>query len=326
LTATILPRKNCWTSSTCLWPLRRPSRPAKVVDTAEATSITTDGKLTTVKVAKVGEDAELVKVDMDAVKGLYSYTVNTDGTYNLTAAAGTVAKDVTQIEKGNVTLDNGLYADSNTKFYQAVQNTSKVYTGVTAYTGYANVASLTLPVNVKALDSNDDGVAEIVFVDSTTLAGATTSYIFVTGSFTSDGANRTYDVIENGVASKMVLTGVGDAGLYTVKDGEATAVSSSDTALKFAVASPATAGNDGIYNGATSHYFTYENGLLKHSTTAGGTYTTVAGVAATTPVYTLANGACTASTAADLSAANGTQIVIALNAAQTAISAIYIVK
>jgi hypothetical protein len=65
---------------------------------------------------------------------------------------------------------------------------------------------------------------------------------------------------------------------------------------------------------------------LKTSATAADGYTVLAPVAAATPVYTLANGACTASTAADLSAANGTLVVIAVNAAHTAISAIYIVK
>jgi hypothetical protein len=172
--------------------------------------------------------------------------------------------------------------------------------------------------NTMALDANQDGIADVVFLDNTTLAGVATNYAYVTGSFTSDGTTRTYDVIVNGTASKMALTGVSAAGLYSVaSDGTAAAITGTQALV-------ISAGTDGKYTNTT--YFSYENGLLKTSATAADGYTVLAPVAAATPVYTLANGACTASTAADLSAANGTQIVIALNAAQTAISAIYIVK
>jgi hypothetical protein len=119
-----------------------------------------------------------------------------------------------------------LYADNNTKFYQAVK-TSGTYTSVTAYTGYANVASMSglTATNTMALDANQDGIADVVFLDNTTLAGVATNYAYVTGSFTSDGTTRTYDVIVNGTASKMALTGVSAAGLYSVaSDGTAAAI------------------------------------------------------------------------------------------------------
>ena len=299
----------------------------RVEDVAEATIITTDGKLSTIKV-----NAPTDASDLDGntaggqTKGLFSYTVTTDGKYTLTQVTTAVkdtltpAMPVATVAKGSVVLNDAdglkLYADAATKFYVAQKNTSSVYTGVTSYVGYSNVPSMTVPGNAIALDSNGDGIADVVFMDASELTGVSASYVYVTGSYTSDGTTKTYDVVVNGAASKMALTDVAGAGLYKVTNGKATAVT--DTAALDIVA-----GTDGKY---TNTYFTYENGLLKTCATADGTYAVLAPVTAATPVYTLANGTCTATTAADLSAATGTQVIVAVNGAKDAISAIYIVK
>lgn len=287
----------------------------KVETVVEATVITTDGSLSTIKVdASVATDLDTVTSGAQGT-GLFTYTVNTDGEYVLTTNVGA---EVAQIVKSNAILKtSSLYADSATKFYVA-QKTDGKYTGVSVYTGYANVPSLTLPTNVKAIDADSNNVAEVVFVDATVETGVSTSYIYLTGSYTSDGTYYYYDYVQDGTASTspMKLQSGLSAGLYTVSSGTATSVTGT-------AALDISNGTDGKY---TSTYFSYENGLLKTSSTVAGTYSYLSVVGADVPVYTFDSGVCTASTAGDLSAATGSLVVVAVNAAHTAISAIYIVK
>ena len=291
----------------------------KVENVVEATVITSEGALSTIRVdAENATDLDKT-TENNQVTGLFTYTVNNDNEYVLTIAGADVSKAVTTVEKNEVELATGLYANSATKFFVATKDEKgEKYTGVTVYSGIANVPNLDVAANTKALDSNKDGVAEVVFMDATTEAGATANYVYVTDNYTSDGTTFTYEVIVDGESTTMKLTGVSGAGLYTVTNGAASAVTNvSDTALNIS------AGTDGIY-GKTTKYFTYNNGLLM-SSADNDSYAVLAAIGANVPVYTFKDGACTTGTASDLSGTTGTMIVFAVNAAKDAVSAVYVV-
>jgi len=295
----------------------------------EVPVVTTAGEVMNIKVAQIDTDGATATYDyrnalagtVDTTKALYSYTINpTTGKYSLYYIAG---DNVDSVNK-TPALATGKVADTATKYYVAKYNANTYTWAVTAYTGYANLSLVGNPSDATYLDVNSDNVAEIVFVNGGTLTGATANYVYVTGSFTSDGTVYTYDVIANGVASKMALTGVSGAGLYNISGGTATKLTTGDaTALVLDLATPANSA-DGIYTNST--YFTFANGLVKTASSAAGTYSYLAPVAETVPVYTFQYGACTTGTAADLAAANGTLVVFDVNATGTAVQAIYIVK
>ncbi len=287
----------------------------KIEKVYEVAAITTTGEVKTIQVSKIGNNAP-DETSNNTKNGLYTYTLDKDGKYELKTTPAPVEDNVDTINKTPVLKDNTMYADTATKYFVAKYDSETKAWSVTAYTGYANI-NLTGDPTATALDTNSDKVAEIVFVNGGTVAGATADYVYVTGSFTTDGTKYTYNVIVNGEATTMELQSGLTAGLYSVDDGKATQVTGT-AALDIA------AGTDGKYDKNT--YFTYSNGLLTTSATAGGEYSYLAAVGADVPVYTIQNGACTSSTAADLSAANGELVVIAVNSARDAISAIYIVK
>ncbi len=301
----------------------------KVETVLEAYTIDTNGELKTIVVSKVDSATALdamksalgeVGTDHTGAK-LYEYTLDSDNNYELKSGVS----DVTAITKGNAVMTGTtLKADNNTKFFVANYNAKGVATGVTAYTGYANVLGMT-SVTGAALDNNSDGIADVVFVGSATEAGATTSYVYVTGDYSIGADNKTYyDVItKNGEAQKMVLTGVNGAGLYTISGGTATKV-----ATKAAL--NVSAGTDGIYGTAvnsTNKFFSFQNGLLMASAD-DNTYSYLASINGDTAVYYYVNGAVSdeMTTVADLNGATGSQIVFAVNATKTAVDAVYIVK
>jgi len=305
----------------------------KITTTAVATAIMTDGTLNTIKVY-TGTTVNVGDIDTTTANnqtvGLYTYKINpTTGQYVLTYVSNQLkpTANTGKIVKGDPTLiSNTLYANSETKYYVATFNSATTtYTGVTTFVGYANVTSMNVPTNAAAIDVNGDGIAEVVFLDTTAAVGATANYVYVTGSYSSDGVTNTYDVIVNGTSDKMALTNAGGTvltpGLYTISAGVGTPVTvTADQAVVLATG----AGVDGKY-GATLKYFTYNNGLLSGCATVDGTYSVACGVAASTPVYTFANGACTTSTAEALSGTTGSVIVMAVNSTGTAVQAIYVV-
>ena len=283
----------------------------KVESVVEATVITVDGELKTIKT-----DAAKAA---DVATGLNSYTINsTNDLYQLKTETGAA---VSKIEKGNVSLGGSLYANNATKYYVAqYDSTNSKYTGVVSYTGFANVPNLTLPANVKAVDANNDGIAEVVFVDYTTATASATKFVYFTGDYNVDAKGaKEYKVIVAGKEDTMKVTNsaVVTAGLYSVNNaGLATAVTAG-TALNIA------GGNDGTY---ANQFYTYNNGILMTGATATAVTSVLAAIGADVPVYTFEKGACTTSTAADLSATTGTLVVFAVNAAHNAIDAVYIVK
>ena len=293
----------------------------KIESVVEATVITVDGELKTIKT-----DAAFTGTTVTGLtaKGLYSYTINsTNDLYQLKTETGAA---VSQIKKGDVSLGGSLYANNATKYYVAQKDSNGKYTGVAAYTGFANVPSLTPPTNVKAIDSNSDGIAEIVFVDTTVESATAANYVYFTGTYNIDAKGATvYNVIVAGKEDTMKVTNTDTltAGLYNVDNsGEATAVTlgnpAADTALDFDSA-------DGKY-GKTLKFFSYADGIVTACATADGDYTVLKAIGAAVPVYTFKDGACTTSTAADLDATTGSLIVFARNAAHNAIDAVYIVK
>jgi hypothetical protein len=275
----------------------------------EATVITTDGALSTITMTNSSDGF---------AAGLYTYTVNAKGVYTLTSAAAAVTK----VAKNDPEIATGKYANAGTKFFVATKDaTTGAYTGVTSYTGYANVPTLTLTKTVDEeevaiatgyIDANGDNVAEIVFVDAASEAGTATTYAYLNGSYTLNANNqKVYDAIVDGKEVEggvIVASGYTTAGLYNVT----------------------AAGVATLQSGSTK-YMTYDGGLFKTCATVDGTYSvdsTYSTISATVPVYTFANGACTTSTAADLSASGSTNVTIvhaAVNGVDT-ITAIYIVK
>ena len=302
----------------------------KIESVAEATVITVDGELKTIKTDAAFDSTGVTDLDKTTAgtqtsMGLYSYTINsTNNLYQLKTESGAA---VSQIKKGDVSLGGSLYANNATKYYVAqYDSTNSKYTGVVSYTGFANVPSLTPPTNVKAIDSNSDGIAEIVFVDTTVESATAANYVYFTGTYNIDAKGATvYNVIVAGKEDTMKVTNTDTltAGLYNVDNsGEATAVTlgnpAADTALDFDSA-------DGKY-GKTLKFFSYADGIVTACATADGDYTVLKAIGAAVPVYTFKDGACTTSTAADLDATTGSLIVFARNAAHNAIDAVYIVK
>jgi len=294
-----------------------------------ATVVTTDGTLQTVKTdATAVTDLDNARDAGSNVAGLFTYAIDAKtGYYKLTYATqnlptGVVVNTKNTIVKDNPTLiASTLYANGATKYYVATKDVDGNYTGATAYTGYNNMPSTVIPTNAAAIDANGDTIAEVVFLDASVAAGVSAQYVYVTGSYSVDANGvYTYDVIVNGQPTTMKLTSGAPTGLCTVASGTATAVpGTADVVLNV------TAGTDGIY-GTTAKFFSYNNGLLMKCGTADGTYDYLATIGATVPVYTFANGACTASTADGLSATTGSMIVFSVNAAHNAIQAVYIVK
>ena len=296
----------------------------KIESVAEATVITVDGELKTIKTDAAFDSTGVTDLDKTTAgtqtsMGLYSYTINsTNNLYQLKTESGAA---VSQIKKGDVSLGGSLYANNATKYYVAqYDSTNSKYTGVVSYTGFANVPNLTLPANVKAVDANNDGIAEVVFVDYTTATASATKFVYFTGDYNVDAKGaKEYKVIVAGKEDTMKVTNtsVVTAGLYSVNNaGLATAVTAGTT-LNIA------GGNDGTY---ANQFYTYNNGVLMTGATATAVTSVLAAIGADVPVYTFEKGACTTSTAADLSATTGTLVVFAVNAAHNAIDAVYIVK
>lgn len=302
----------------------------------------TDGTISAITVAKVGDDPATTD---NVTAGLYTYTVDAKtGAYTLTAA--TAATDST-LAYTSPAIASGAYANANTKFYivnwaegtaddydrQMSSNYYKI-AGVTELTGYAGIGNLT-SVNGSYVDGDSDGIAEVVFIYTNGTAGATASYIYYLGTYTYDGTTYTYDVVKDGVVTTMTSTdissgitvGTTTAGLMTLTAGTAAGVGTTSSTYSNGAA---------LYCAASTTY-TLENkgGLLyaKASTadTNANLTTTaafVAAVADSVPVYTVSasTGAVTVGTAADLAtAATATQVAMVANTATNAIASIWMV-
>lgn len=157
---------------------------------------------------KMAKDATAVGTDGSY---LVSYTVK-DKVYTFDNTVKVDEKAI-NIEKGNATLNTGLYADSKTVFIvRSGDEDSYTYT---AYTGIKNVPSID---GAKATVLKDGNTAKLVYVTSGSESTSDGSYIFVTtrGAAAGNDGDAFYTV--NAVVDGKITTidAVGDA-IATVK-------------------------------------------------------------------------------------------------------------
>ena len=257
-------------------------------DTVEAKVILSDGTAATINVAKVGTtkvdgtSAGRIAGDLNTAKYsdssnacIYSYTVNSDGKYELTGQS-TNRKTITKtndasiantavITKNNPTIavDGGtLYADNSTPFV------IKVGSDITAYTGINTVPTRTnskdADVSLFAVKKSSGSFADIVFVFGGAGATSESNYIYFLNRYptvTVDAKGNsvyTYDVVRDGEVTTVLAesaTVVTKAGLYkvTFTGDKATSVSAAFEAARLvplayaAVSSSST--NEGVING-----------------------------------------------------------------------------
>ena len=208
------------------------------------------------------EDAKVKTAD-NTVK-IYSYTVDSNGKYELTTqatnyknvAAGGVTAIITK-NNPTLTLDATLYANNTTPI--VMKNGSDV----TLYTGINNVptrtSSATAGVDMFAVKNTNDSFASIVFVIGGAGAIDPSNYMYFLKdqpTVTKDAKGNsvfTYDVVRNGETTTIVAdssTVVTKAGLYkvTFTGDKATSASATTAGQLFALAL-ATGASDGVVNG-----------------------------------------------------------------------------
>ena len=274
-----------------------------LVKSIVGTILTTDGKV---------EKVALDKTATGTAAGLYSYTVNTKGAYVLTPVSADVN---TSLAPNSPAIASGKYANAATKFIVANwtkdESGTPVFAGtVNVVTGYANLSALT-GVDGSYIDANNDGIAEVVFIEKSSVAATATNYVYFLGTkSTTDGSTWVYDVVVKGAVGTVTgTTGFTGAGMYSID------VSNAATATTFSTAFVAL-GTDATYTNVTVEN---KGGLLY----VADTY--VAVVANNVPVYTItaATGTAAAGTAADLTNAVTGNVIIC--SSSTAITAIYVI-
>ena len=254
-------------------------------DTVEAKVILSDGTAATINVAKVGttkvdrtsaativgnlNDAQYGASDASKVR-IYSYTVNSDGKYELTEqstlrktyTSGTGTNAVVTKNNPTIAVEGGtLYADNSTPFV------IKVNSDITAYTGINTVPTRNdngAAVSLFAVKKSSGSFADIVFVIGGTGATSESNYIYFLNRYptvTVDAKGNsvyTYDVVRDGEVTTVLAesaTVVTKAGLYkvTFTGDKATSVSAAFEAARLvplayaAVSSSST--NEGVING-----------------------------------------------------------------------------
>lgn len=145
------------------------------------------------------------------VKHLVSYVIDKDGKYSLTDKSDSLGTTATNIStsKGKVTmtLGTGSYT-ANAKTIYLIETED----GVTVYTGYANVPTITSTAdNSFAVVKNTSGVAVVVYINvkAATVSDAETKSIYVVkdagASVTTDenGTYYTYDAVVEGTVTKI---------------------------------------------------------------------------------------------------------------------------
>ena len=282
----------------------------------------------------------------NVVAGLYTYTVDTTGKYNLTP----VTFDTnTTLNSATPEIVSGVYGNTATKYiivnwtsgtasdYDRVVNVegTNVYYKLstpTIVTGYNNLSNMTNVDGSYINATGNDNIAEVVFVYTNGTAGASADYIYYLGSYsTADGRTFSYNVIRDGVVTTMtsseITSGIDTttaAGLMSLTDGTAEKVQSSKTFANYKA----------LYCTANVTY-TIRNtgGLLYASASAADSGLTTASaylapISATAPVYTVsaATGAVTVGTAADLTAeVTANQVAIFANDAGNGIGGIWLI-
>ena len=305
--------------------------------------VNTDGTISEVTVSTVDGSAASTGDGGNVITGLYTYSVHpVTGAYALTTVTANTDSALANNSPVVATGTPNVYANADTKFLVVnwTAGTAAVkdrtdgsgnhwkIAGITTLTGYENIGRLTSVVG-EYIDADGNGIAELVFVYTNGTPGATADWIYYLGTYAYDGSTYTYNVIKDGEITAMTSTDISaglttssPAGLYSLSSGTASALASTS-----------------VYNGTTfsgeycTSGITYKlqnkGGLLYMTTsTRPTTENFLDAIAGTVPVYTVsaATGAVTVGTAADLATpATANQVTISANVAGNAIGAIWMI-
>ena len=269
-------------------------------DEVSVKAILSDGTSAQIKVAKLEKaDGTKTKVDsttnagtvnsaLDTAKILspkanvriYSYTINSDGKYELTEqttrynyySSGTgsnavVTKNDPKIAVNTVGGVSTLYADNTTPFVLKVGTETSIYTGInTVPTRNNNGAS----VRLFAVEKSSGSFADIVFVIGGTGATSASNYIYFLNRYPTVTVNAkgdnvyTYDVIRDGETTTILADSVNlvtKAGLYkvTFTGNEATTASPAAEAQRLVPLAYADVAASSTSDGVVNGYFYNDN-------------------------------------------------------------------
>lgn len=147
----------------------------------------------------------------------YSYTVTTKGAYELTTISSTNVA-ATSITKGNAKFDGTTVGNANTIFLVRT-GTAGSYS-YKAYTGIANVPSMTLGATTDGVVVLKNNVATHVYLDASTgtLAGSTGDLVYITSS------SFSYVPKNGDVPAHFVYTAIVNGEKTTVKVNSTTSI------------------------------------------------------------------------------------------------------
>ena len=252
-------------------------------DSLIAKVILSDGTSATVTVSKLNDknlvagspesDEIAVADDLLATNKVYSYTVNSDGEYELKEVTTVTATGITN---NKPTVASGLIANTTTPIIVKDSGSS-----ATLYTGINAVPSRTSATVLGVADSTTN-VAKVIFGLNGTGVAADDSYMYFlsttpTVTKDSDGNNvYTYDVVRDGeittIAGKgATITGLSTAGLYKATfDGDK--VSSVTTDSRTVSLNLVTVAADGVLSNGTNSYY-YSDSTVVYEIADDGTAT-----------------------------------------------------
>ena len=283
----------------------------KLVPTYSATLAYADGTTATVTTAEDYAqklDGKIVTYTPNA-KGLYVLSDVTESTTAVTAITSKVA-----------TIATTTYATSATKFivanFAANDAGGRAATGtVTVYTGINNVPTFSELKVAHAIVK--DQIASVVFIYDDIKATESSSYIYLTGTYTETVNAKVYDAIVAGAAATVSIPKTVTADKIT--DGTSKVAVTAGLYESITITS-----TTAVLKAASNKVSSIQNvgGLLF----TGGTYQSET-ISDTTPVYTItaASGTCETGTAADL-AAEAVTGNIYYSVSGSAVTAVYILK
>ena len=185
-------------------------------DDVQAKIVLADGSKATVTVNLDDDDY----VQDPKVNTLYTYSVDSDGNYNLKAVdGGAISLTDSKLVKGRVAIASDLKANSSTVFVIGNGDSYKVYTGI------ASVPNTSVDDKAIVLADVTTGTAEFVYVSDSSADSDSTDKVYVTGDYTvtvDDDGDKVYswDVVKDGEV--ITVTGKSTAfaegkGLYSVE-------------------------------------------------------------------------------------------------------------
>ena len=189
-------------------------------DDIQAKVVLADGTKATVTVNLDDEDYVQNLTPNSEPNTLYTYSVDSDGNYNLKdVKGGAIELADGKLVKGRVAIAEGLKANGDTVFVIGNGDSYKVYTGIASVPNTSVDAMATVLADVKT------GTAEFVYVSDSTADSDSTDKVYVIGdpSITEDDdGDKVYswDVVKDGAV--ITVTGKSSAfaegkGLYEVE-------------------------------------------------------------------------------------------------------------